>query len=599
MKTAVSYLRWSSGPQRFGDSRERQLTRTKEFCAKNGLDLNLQLVDDGKSASKGQHVGEDGQLAKFIEGVKSGKIPKCILIVESLDRLSRQAVPTALGQFLQILNLGVEIVTLIDGQWYSKKSLEKDSMPLMMSIVIMMRAYDESDHKAYRLSELWKRKREKAIADKTPISPICPGWLEYDKDKKLFKPIPERVKKVRLIFWLWNRGWGRYRIAKLFNQHKVPHWGKKKRHSEGWHHSYITKILYSRAVIGEYHPYSTKDQADLKALATKRKPVAAPIADYYPKIIGLSVFLRAQNRRAGSTGPIGKKRISNLFQGLLKDGENPKFTMCYRDHGKGWKYLVSDYRRVNVEAPLFSWQYEQFEKLVLNFISDLDWSSLTESKSAEIRKLRNDLDEIAGRMKELNKELNGLLELSKLATNIPEIGAKVQGIEAERQVLRGLASKFKTEIKGIEGFLAIDAGNLIRGLAQGDSYASRYQLRVAIRQNIQRIELYPKAPPEFISPVADPNTETYAAERIKKTRCVKLVFANGAVRWISDMGMLAAQADGKAPKDAVIFKNADGKNILISMQHMENVSKKLNLHEYFMKKRKEYNERKAQNGQTD
>ena len=512
------------------------MSRTKEFCAENGLNLNLQLVDDGKSASKAQHIGEGGQLAKFIDGVKSGKIPKCILIVESLDRLSRQAVPLALGQFLQILNLGVEIVTLIDNQWYSQQSLEKDSMPIMMSIVIMMRAYDESAHKAYRLSKLWLHKRERAISNKAPISPICPGWLEFDKSQKCFRPIPERVKKVKLIYWLWNRGWGRQRIAKLFNHCKVAHWGKKKRQSQGWHHSYISKILQSRAVLGEYEPHSTKDQGDLKALATKRKPVAAPIVGYYPKIIGEATFLRAQARRAGSRGPLGKKQVSNLFQGLLKDGENPKFSMCYRDHGNGWKYIVSDFRRVETEAPLFSWKYEDLEKTILDYISDLDWSSLTVSKSGEVRKLKQDLDEIAGKMKLLNKDMDGLLELSKVSKNIPELAVKVQGIESERQFWRGLASKVKLEIKGIEGFLAIDAQNLIRGLAQGDTYASRYQLRIAIRQNIERIELFRHAPPEFVppAPVDNPWPGMMCKRRLKSAAggARKVLHPPGKEDWI-------------------------------------------------------------------
>jgi DNA invertase Pin-like site-specific DNA recombinase len=506
------------------------------------------LVDDGKSASKAEHIGEGGQLAKFIDGVKSGKIPRCTLIVESLDRLSRQAVPIALGQFLQILNLGVEIVTLIDGQWYSQKSLEKDSMPLMMSIVIMMRAYDESDHKAYRLSELWMRKRQRAVESKTPVSPICPGWLEYDKEKKFFRPIAQRVKKVRLIYRLWNRGWGRHRIAKLFNKHEVPHWGKKKRHSEGWHHSYISKILQSRAVLGEYEPHSTKDQGDLKAIATKRKPVAAPIPGYYPTIITEATFMQAQARRAGSRGPLGKKGVSNLFQGLLKDGEHSRFTMCYRDHGSGWKYVVSDFRRVNVEAPLFSWKYEDLEKTILGYISDLDWSSLTESKSAEIRKLREDLSVLEGKMKGLNKDMNGMLELSKVAQNIPELAAKVQGVEAERQSLRSSASKIKTEIKNIEGFLAIDAGNLIRGLAKANTYASRYQLRTAIRQNIERIELFRKAPAEFISD----SSKSFLAQRMADSRAIKLVFSNGVVRWITVLQGITGKLDGKMPEEVAI-----------------------------------------------
>jgi len=584
MKTAVSYLRWSSGPQRFGDSRERQLSRTKEFCARNGLNLNLQLVDDGKSASKAQHVGEGGQLAKFIDGVQKGKIPKCILIVESLDRLSRQAVLEALGQFLQIINLGVEIVTLIDGQWYSKESLQKDSHSLMMSIVFMMRAYDESAHKAYRLSELWLRKRQRAMESKTPISPICPGWLEYDKEQKVFRPIPDRVKKVKLIFWLWNRGWGRYRIAKLFNKCKVQHWGKKGRRTAGWHHSYITKILYSRGVLGEYEPYSTKNQGDLKAMATKRKPVAAPIADYYPKIISEATFLRAQGRRAASRGPSGKKLVSNLFQGLLKDGENNKYSMCYRDHGNGWRYVVSDYRRVNVEAPLFSWKYDDLEKIILDYISDLDWSSLTESKNSEVRKLKQDLEEIAGKMKGLNKDLDGLLELSKVTKNIPELALKVQGIETERQFWRGLASKTKTEIKGIEGFLAVDAQNLIRQHAQGDSYASRYQLRAAIRQNIQKVELFRKAPVEFVPPAPVDNPWPGLMEKMRERRAVKLTFANGAVRWITELG---GKLDGKMPVEPVIVKTEKG-GIIVPMKRLAEIG--ADVHEYLKKKRKAKNE---------
>jgi len=162
----------------------------------------------------------------------------------------------------------------------------------------------------------------------------------------------------------------------------------------------------------------------------------------------------------------------------------------------------------------------------------LDWSSLTESKSSQIRKLKEDLAVLEGKMKILNKGLDGLLELSKVAKNIPELAAKVQGIEAERQSLRSSANQLKTEIKGIEGFLEIDAGNLIRGLAKGNTFASRNSLRLAIRQNIQQIELFQQAPKEFKG-----NTKAELG------RCIKIIFANGAERWI--FPKLDVRVDGK------------------------------------------------------
>lgn len=48
--------------------------------------------------------------------------PDSVLIVESLDRLSRQEVLKAFGQFASILGADIKIVTLIDGYEYTKDS---------------------------------------------------------------------------------------------------------------------------------------------------------------------------------------------------------------------------------------------------------------------------------------------------------------------------------------------------------------------------------------------------------------------------------------------------------------------------------------------
>src|ERR1700692_4962232 len=124
MKIAISYIRWSAPQQRLGDSKRRQLEKTEAFCQEHDLILDQRLVDDGKSAFKGKHRKKGTALSRFLDDVKAGRIPKgTILIVESLDRLSRETPTVALRRFLEILEFDIEIVTLIDRQWYSLKSL--------------------------------------------------------------------------------------------------------------------------------------------------------------------------------------------------------------------------------------------------------------------------------------------------------------------------------------------------------------------------------------------------------------------------------------------------------------------------------------------
>ena len=103
-----------------GDSRRRQLEASKAYADANGLDLSedTQLEDIGISAFMGANV-RDGALGRFLGAVKAGSIkPGSYLIVESLDRLSRQQVLTAQALFLSIIQAGINLVTLADNRVY-------------------------------------------------------------------------------------------------------------------------------------------------------------------------------------------------------------------------------------------------------------------------------------------------------------------------------------------------------------------------------------------------------------------------------------------------------------------------------------------------
>lgn len=89
---AYSYVRFSTPQQLKGDSLRRQLEASERYVTENGLvlDETLNLRDLGISAFRGKNV-ERGALGAFIKAIETGKVKEgSYLIVESLDRLSRE-----------------------------------------------------------------------------------------------------------------------------------------------------------------------------------------------------------------------------------------------------------------------------------------------------------------------------------------------------------------------------------------------------------------------------------------------------------------------------------------------------------------------------
>src|SRR5262252_8134776 len=93
MRTAYSYKRYSSEPQGDGDSFRRQTAAAEAWCKRHPdvrLDRHKQMEDRGLSAHDGTHI-RSGALGQFLAEVAAGRIAEgSILIVENLDRLSRE-----------------------------------------------------------------------------------------------------------------------------------------------------------------------------------------------------------------------------------------------------------------------------------------------------------------------------------------------------------------------------------------------------------------------------------------------------------------------------------------------------------------------------
>lgn len=594
MRIAFSYIRFSSAVQKKGDSKRRQMTACEDFCQAHQLELETsrRFYDEGKSAYKGKHLSE-GSLGKFLALIDEGRVPKgSVLIVEAFDRLSRQETSKAVKMFLNILEAGVDVVTLVDGQWYSQETINKNMGQLLMSIGALWSANNFSAMLSERVGKAWNQKRILAIAEKRPLGGVCPGWLRLSADGRRYEVIPDRVRRVRLIFWLTLRGWGKQRVAKLFNSHpkKVPTWGVRDKRASAWHYSYIHKILTNRSVLGELVPHSTIS-GDGKSW--QRRPTGPAIRGYYPEIIDETTFLKVQHRGARPKAPLIDK-AANLFTGIIRDGDHPEFSMWYKDHGdkaKKWVYLISDYRRAHPDAPMFSWPYASVERLVLNYLVDMDWSALTAGRAGAVRKLRKDIEDGDAHLADIGRQLKRLVDLAKIAGDLDEVAAEMQDLRSRREELREKMTALQQQLAARQAFSADDAAALIRELAADrDNPESRKKLRDAIRTQVDRIELFREFPGRLLEglklqvPGLGLDLKT-----MLKGRAIRILFRSQAERWVVDDGGKAGYGvrfDGAkppSPRMAIIEPDKLGGKRLVDLRQSERA---LELWEQFRKRRK-------------
>lgn len=305
MPVAHSYIRMSRPEQMRGDSLRRQTENARAWADKRGIVIDETLRDIGVSAYRGKNR-TSGALAAYLRMVEDGRVARgSYLIIESLDRLSREAVLETVPRFIDLINAGIVIVTLMDEQEYSKERLTADWTPLILSIAIMARAHEESVTKAKRILESWDKKI--AAASERIVTRRVPAWIKVVNGQAVLWP--ERAEIVRRIFRETAAGDGRRTILKRINTEKIPSFQGK----NGWQESYVAKLMANRAVIGEFQAYR-RDASGV------RQPVGDPVPGYFPAAVTEDEFHSARlavRSRAAAPGRRGED-VSNLFLGLAK-----------------------------------------------------------------------------------------------------------------------------------------------------------------------------------------------------------------------------------------------------------------------------------------
>ena len=304
MPIAYSYKRFSSNAQEGNDSIRRQTAAAKRFVEEHPeyrlvLDTTLTLVDAGVSAYKGRNI-KIGALGIFIDAVKDNIIPEgSWLLLESLDRFTRQTVNIAANELLNLINHGIVVVTLHNETIYKAEDFENlDGMVNLLGAMIAMQGHhSEQVTKGKRVMEAWKGKYSKLASGQHIITKLVPFWLKVNSTRTGFEILEERVKIVQEIFESRSLGIGKSKIATNLTSRGVT---TPKGMSSTWHASTVNKILMSDAAIG-----------------TLTNNKGERYIDYFPRIIDEAIFQNVQAMRQ-QPASVGMTITAHPLTGLFK-----------------------------------------------------------------------------------------------------------------------------------------------------------------------------------------------------------------------------------------------------------------------------------------
>ena len=479
------YIRWSSEAQTGRDSLRRQLESARRYAADHQIDVRETIIDEATSAFSGSHLTK-GRLGDFLKRVEIGEVATPhLVLVESFDRLNRQTPLDALVPFTAMMNAGLTVITLIDGQVFTKESLSADGgIRLLMSLLVMVRAHEESATKSKRLSAAWDRKRRMAAS--TKLTRVCPGWLRLSADRQVFDVIEERAEVVRRIFKETAQGIGKATIASRLNAASEPAF----RGRNGWHPSAVQKIIASNAVLGEYQPHTT--------MQGKRRPQGDPVPNYFPPIIDPSLVASARAaiiaRRSGASGRKGR-RFANILSGVAYCGRcGGKMGLVSKAETENYLGCSAARRGRGCEARALL-NYQAVEEWVLCTLEVYSFEDLSAAsappRSAERYKL-------AARIQELTVRLVRLIEAFS-EDGGPEVADLARSVRQERDVLQAELRSLDDQISVATHTPSLEAARAslaqlksrFSGPDEADCYAARAEAAQIIRAISTRVTLLP------------------------------------------------------------------------------------------------------------
>jgi DNA invertase Pin-like site-specific DNA recombinase len=477
MSRAYSYVRFSSAEQRKGDSLRRQLRAAQDYCALHKLDLDtdLTLHDLGVSGFRGDNL--IGALGAFLQAVALGQVePGSTLIVESVDRITRQDAWTALPTLQAIIGAGITLVTLSPERTINTKALTSNPFLLMEILLYMIRANEESATKSRRARGTWEGRRAKAAQGAPQRFGKLPSWVKLVDGR--FVVDDGRANVIRGIAAAVLAGKGQLAIAKDLNFRGVPPLGRAKI----WHKGNVYALLRQPSLIGRLVPH-TWERANGRTVRTALDPVE----DYFPAILDRETWDRVQDMldaRAPQRGAHVGRPLSNMFAGMLRchlcggavhvkqDGRKNRYLVCTASGAGGCAGVRARYESVE------EWFFIEIESVIRQAPrgQDLD-AELDDARAAALG-----LGEVVANIVEALQEAPGSRALT----------AKLQQVEAEEAEAHAALRAVVDRAERAQSRIVRARLEALHAAFAADPF-DRAAANLALRQAVDRIVLEPGA----------------------------------------------------------------------------------------------------------
>lgn len=452
MAKAIAYVRYSSATQGDGDSVERQTAPLRDFEEKFNTEITEIIKDEGVSSFRGDNI-KTGKFKGIIKKIEIGEIiDGDYLVIESIDRISRQELNKTASILQGILDKGISIYTTSDQRLYSVKDKSRDLEDYMMIGLIAKRANEESETKSKRRKSAWNKAKRDAENGKFfhTANSIPYGFMIENNQITIHE---ERAKEIKFIFENLKKEGVSATVRKL------NEWSERK-----WTPRHIHLMTVNKYPIGSY---MSQKRVNGKKVFEKY------IENYYPKIIDEKTFSDAINamKTRGLRKEYGNqsKGFLNIFRHCIKCddcGETMMFMIVQNQKKSKFCYLSC--RSKKEKKTGCKEQTVRFEYVLALFLEKI--RTIFEIKnSIEFDELDSDVKEELFSIEE--KGLMGLI--TETENKEKEIQAREKEIQLEKS--RSVLENIEKSLDGLNG---IYPKSLIKRLQDTESDIEKLETEV-------------------------------------------------------------------------------------------------------------------------
>lgn len=474
---AALYARYSSDNQR-SESITAQMRAMEEYCQRNNILVVARYTDEAKSGTNDRRES----FQQMIEDSKKHEFD--IVLVHKLDRFARDRYDSIVYQRILKKN-GVTLYSVLENLDDSPESI------ILQSVLEGMNQY-YSENLA---RETRKGLKENALQCKhTGGKP--PYGFNVDKETKLLVINEEEAETVRLIFYMYARGYGYTSILKVLNEKGVFTRSGKNFRKENLYDmftnpkykgTYVYNRRSSKSAKGTRNNHSYKDPSEMIV-----------IEGGCPQIIDNDTFQAVAKRINEHKHFIGKEygsRLSHLLTGKIFCGECGKSMSGNRRFSGRNKSEYITYRCLTLKKVCGNREINQgyIDAYVVHTIEEniLNKKSLKKIKA----NIMNCLSKKDGPVTEYAKTEEALIknakEIDNIANAIAEghsssiIISKLTDLEKEREVL---LSKIETlpPIPSASS-INIDIDSILLGYKESKKVPYSPEHKVFLHQFINKI----------------------------------------------------------------------------------------------------------------